>query len=355
VAIVSAAAIAGAESPALSVAPDVRIEVVAAGLGAPRGMAVDSSGALLVSIPGEGRIVALVPAGGRGPTRDVATVVSQLDRPHGLAFWRGHLYVAETRRIVRYRYDAATRAARDAVVIVSDLPAGTHHWTRSIAFTPGGQLFVAIGSSCDVCREADPRRAAIVRYNTDGSGEHLFATGLRNPVGLAFHPTTGQLWTTVNERDWPRDGAPPDLLTEVQAGAAYGWPHCYAWRRMFSVDPEFPGASCRNLTLPTIELPPHSAPLGHSFYTGGELPPRFRGNLFVALHGSRPQLAPAGYKVVRVVFEGGTPVRVEDFITGWRVGDRIWGRPVDIVTGLDGALYISDDHGGKIYRVTTRQ
>ena len=341
-----AAAVASAESPHLSVPPGVRIEVFAAGLSAPRALAVDPAGALLISLPGEGRVVAALSR---------TTVVGQLDRPHGLAFWGGHLYVAETGRVLRYRYDPATLTARDPVVIVPHLPAGAHHWTRSIAFDARGHLFVAIGSSCDVCREPDGRRAAIVRYDADGSRGAIFATGLRNPVGLTFHPTTGQLWTTVNERDWRKGGAPPDFVTEVREGAAYGWPHCYAVGRQFLIDPELPGGDCRNLTLPSLELPPHSAPLGHAFYTAAALPSRFRGSLFVALHGSRTERPEAGYKVVRVVFEGGVAVRVEDFITGWRVGDRIWGRPVDVVTGADGALYISDDHGGRIYRVSARE
>jgi glucose/arabinose dehydrogenase len=212
-----------------------------------------------------------------------------------------------------------------------------------------------MGSSCDICREADRRRAAIVRYAADGSGERLFATGLRNPVGLAFHPRTGVLWTTVNERDWRNGGAPPDYITEVRPGAVYGWPDCYAERGAFARDPELRDArDCQGLTLPTLELPPHSAPLGHAFYTGLAFPPLYRENLFVSLHGARAELPPAGYKVVRVAFRAGHPAAIEDFATGWRSGDRLWGRPVDIVGGRDGALYVSDDHGGRILRIAFR-
>jgi glucose/arabinose dehydrogenase len=195
-----------------------------------------------------------------------------------------------------------------------------------------------------------------VRYEADGSGERLFATGLRNPVGLAFHPRTRVLWTTVNERDWRRGGAPPDYITEVRQGRAYGWPDCYAERGVFVGDPELrDGRECQGLALPTLELPPHSAPLGLTFYSGTAFPARYRESLFVALHGSRAELPAAGYKVVRVSFRAGRPGGIEDFATGWRTDKRVWGRPVDVVTGRDGALYVSDDHGGRIVRITYRR
>jgi glucose/arabinose dehydrogenase len=329
--------------------PGFHAEVVAERLGAPRALALDPAGAVLVSIPSEGRIVALGP----GRPREV---VAGLQLPHGLAFHHGSLYVAETGRIVRFRYDAGARAAHDPVVVVPDLPAGAHHWTRSIAFAPDGRLLVAVGSSCDVCRETDRRRAAIVSYARDGSDERLLATGLRNPVGLASHPLTGALWTTVNERDWRGGGAPPDYVTAVRPGDAFGWPDCYARGGAFFPDPELPAPRpCRGLAPPSVELPPHSAPLGLAFSTGARFPRAYRGTLFVALHGSRPGLAAAGYKIVRLVMDAGRPPRVEDFATGWRDGDRVWGRPVDVLVGADGALYVSDDHGGRILRITFRR
>ncbi len=324
--------------------------VFASGLGSPRALAVDPTGTLLVSMPSRGQIVALPDRGGRAA--DPVVVADGLHLPHGLAFRGGDLYVAETGRIVRFAYDATTRRARNPTVVVPDLPAGQHHWTRSIAFGPDRGLYVSIGSSCDVCREADRRRAAIVRYDADGSAERLFATGLRNPVGLAFHPRTRALWTTINERDWRRGGAPPDYVTEVRAGAAYGWPDCYVERGAFLPDPELADRrGCSGLTLPTLELPAHSAPLGLAFYSGTAFPTPYRDSLYVALHGARRELPVAGYAVVRVIVRGGRAVGVEDFATGWRAGDRIWGRPVDLVTGRDGALYVSDDHGGHIVRI----
>jgi glucose/arabinose dehydrogenase len=344
---------ATADPSPLALAPGFRVEVVADGLGAPRMLALDTSGTLLVSIPSQGRIVALPEAPRLAGLRSPVTVAAGLRLPHGLTVRDGHLWVAETGRVLRFRYDVTTRAATDPAVIVPDLPPGAHHWTRSIAFGPDGRLYVAIGSSCDVCREGNGRRAAIVSYAPDGSHERLVARGLRNPVGLAFDPETGALWTTVNERDWRIRDTPPDFLADVREGANYGWPDCYAQGGVFAPDPEFRGAGdCRGLTPPSIELPPHSAPLGLAFYTATQFPAAYRGNLFVALHGSRVELPPAGYKIVRVVLAAGRPPRVEDFATGWRAGDRVWGRPVDVLVGRDGALYVSDDHGGRVLRIT---
>ncbi len=340
--------------PPIELPPGFHAAVFATGLGAPRSLAVDPGGTLLVSIPSQGKVVALA-VGGAGQAVTAVTVAGGLHLPHGLAFRHGALYVAESGRVLRFRYDARTRAARDPTVVVADLPAGAHHWTRGIAFSPDGALYVSVGSSCDICREADRRRASIVRYEADGSGERRFATGLRNPVGLAFHPRSGALWTTVNERDWRRGGAPPDYVTEVREGGGYGWPDCYAERGTFVGDPELPDRhACQGLTRPTFEVPAHSAPLGLAFYSGTAFPALYRESLFVALHGSRPGLPPAGYKLVRVAFRGGRPVDIADFATGWRRDDRVWGRPVDIVAGRDGALYVSDDHGGRIVRIAFR-
>jgi glucose/arabinose dehydrogenase len=352
-AITALLGLGAAEAPRIVVPAGFRVDVFAHHLGGARGLAFDPAGVLLVSIPSTGRVVALPDRAGAGRAAEVVTVLADLDLPHGLAFSHGDLYVAETSRIVRYRYDARRLAALDPTVVVSGLPERTHHWTRTIAVGPDDRLYVAIGSSCDVCRERDPRRAAIVRYDADGSGERVVATGLRNPVGLVFHPTTGALWTTVNERDWPTGGAPPDYVTEIRHGAAYGWPRCFAQRRLFRLDPTLPGPSdCRAMTLPTVELAPHAAPLGLAFYAGRQFPGEYVGDLLVALHGSRAGLPAAGYGIARVRFRGGRAVGVEPFSTGWRRGSRVLGRPVDVAVGPDGRVYVSDDHADRVHRVS---
>jgi glucose/arabinose dehydrogenase len=342
-----------ADAQEITVPAGFRIDVYADRLGGARALAVDPHGVLFASVTSQGRVVALPDRRGVGRATDVVTVVKDLDLPHGVAFHRGYLYVAETGRVRRYRYHAATQSAAEPSVVVAGLPHGAHHWTRSIAFGRDGKLYVAIGSSCDVCRERDPRRAAIVRYNADGSGEERFAGGLRNPVGLAFHPTTGALWTAVNERDWAGGAAPPDYVTEVRRGATYGWPACFAEGGTLQRDRTFSGATdCRDGALPSLELAPHVAPLGLAFYTHAQFPSDYVGDLFVALHGSRLGLVPAGYKIARVRFREGRPTGMQDFSSGWRHGDRILGRPVDLAVGRDGSLYVSDDHADRIHRVT---
>jgi len=342
-----------ADAQDITVPPGFRIAVFAEKLGGARALAVDPAGVLLASVTAQGRVVALPDRRGTGRATDVVTVVKDLELPHGVAFRRGYLYVAETGRIVRYRYDSTTLAAVEPTVVVAGLPHGAHHWTRSIAFGRDGKLYVAIGSSCDACRERDARRAAIVRYNADGSGEERYAGGLRNPVGLAFHPTSGSLWTTVNERDWAGGAAPPDYVTEVRRGASYGWPECFAEGGTLRRDPTVAAdGECRTATPPSVELPPHAAPLGLTFYTRAQFPAEYVGDLFVALHGSRSGLTPAGYTIARVRFRGGRPSGVQEFSGGWRHGERIVGRPVDLAVGRDGSLYVSDDHGDRIHRVT---
>ncbi|MBI2493744.1 MAG: sorbosone dehydrogenase family protein [Candidatus Rokubacteria bacterium] len=330
-----------------------RIEAFAAGLGGTRFLAVDPAGTLLVSIPGQGRVLALPDRDRNGRADAVVPVAEGLELPHGLAFHAGHLWVAETGRVRRFRWDPATLRATEPVTVVGNIPPRGGHFTRSLAFGPDGRLYVSVGSSCNVCREGDPRRAAITRYTADGSDERLFATGLRNAVGLAFHPTTGALWATVNERDWRGDDLPPDYITEVKEGGFYGWPDCFVAQGTAVRDPDFKGdaARCARVTPPTLEIQAHSAPLGLTFYTGTQFPPAYRGSLFVAYQGSWNRSVPTGYKVVRVPFTDGRPGAPEDFVTGFLAGGRAWARPIDLAVGADGALYLSADG---IYRISYR-
>lgn len=356
VALLAWPAAAGAQSePHLKVPAGFAIEVFAAGVGGPRFMALDPSGTLLVSEPARGRVLALPDRDGDGKADAIRTVVDGLGRPHGLAFKDGALYVAETGRVQRFRYDPATLEATEPTVIVPALPAGGGHWTRTVVVGPDGGLYVSVGSSCNVCREGDGRRAAVLRYEADGSGGRIFASGLRNAVGLAFQPGTGALWATVNERDWRGDDVPPDLITEVKDGAFYGWPDCLVVGGKAISDDRFAkGARCDRVTPPTVEIQAHSAPMGLVFYTGTRFPAEYRGSLFVAYRGSWNRTVPTGYKVVRVPFRDGRPAGVEDFATGWLEGASSWGRPVDLIVGRDGALYLSDQGAGRIYRISHR-
>jgi len=238
---------------------------------------------------------------------------------------------------------------------VKSLPAGGGHWTRTVVFGPDGRMYVSVGSSCNVCRESDRRRAAILRYAADGSGEEVFASGLRNAVGLAFRPGTGVLWATVNERDWRGDDVPPDYVTEVKEGTFHGWPDCMVVGGRAVPDDRFArGARCDRVTPPTVEIQAHSAPIGLAFYTGTQFPAEYRDSLFVAFRGSWNRAVATGYKVVRIRFRDGRPAGVEDFATGWLDGASSWGRPVDLIVGRDGALYLSDQGAGRIYRIHYR-
>ncbi len=334
----------------IALPPGFAISVFAAGLSAPRFMAWSARGDLLVSLPRRGQVVALRDTTKTGRADRRWVVAEGLNLPHGLAFRDPQtLYVAETGRILRFRYDVETGKASTLEVIVPDVPSGSGHWTRTIAFGPDGNLYVSVGSSCNVCVERDPRRAAVVRYRPDGSGEHLFARGLRNAVGISFDGQ-GRLWGVVNGRDWLGDDQPPEILAQIKDGRHYGWPHCNGQR---VPDPDFgrPGF-CQTVELPDFEMQAHSAPLGFAFYAGRMFPAEYRGDLFVGFHGSWNRSTPTGYKVVRIRMRDGRPTAIEDFASGWLVGGRPWGRPVDVTIGPDGALYVSDDYAGRIYRIT---
>jgi glucose/arabinose dehydrogenase len=331
------------------------IDFFAKDLGNARFMTLDPQGTLLVSVPRAGRVIALPDDNHDGRADAIVPVVENLELPHGLAFLDGRLYVAETGRIVRFDYDPATRRARGApTVIVPDLPARGIHWTRTIAFGPDRRLYVSVGSSCNSCEERDPRRAAITRYDLEGRSGAPFGTGLRNAVGIAFRPGTPELWATVNGRDWLGDDRPSEYVTRVEEGGFYGWPYCHWILAGSLADPDLgAGDHCQAARRPSFLYQAHTAPLGLAFYAGSQFPPEYRGDLLVALHGSWNRSVPVGYKVIRVKLGGATPT-AEDFATGWLAGGRSWGRPVDLVVAPDGALLVSDDSLGAVYRISYR-
>jgi glucose/arabinose dehydrogenase len=335
--------------------PGFAIELFAQDLANARFMTLDPRGTLLLSVPRAGRVVALPDDNGDGRADAAVPVVEGLDLPHGLAFLDGKLYVAETGRVVRFDYDPATRRVRGApAVVVPDLPARGQHWTRTIAIGPDRRLYVSAGSSCNSCEERDPRRAAITRYDLDGRSGAPFGTGLRNAVGIAFRPGTPELWATVNGRDHLGDDRPSEYVTRIEEGGFYGWPYCHWTPPGPVVDPDLGGGDrCKAARQPSFLYQAHTAPLGLAFYTGSQFPPEYRGDLLVALHGSWNRSVPVGYKVIRVKLGGASPV-AEDFAAGWLVGGRSWGRPVDLAVAPDGALYVSDDSLGAVYRITYR-
>ena len=325
------------------------ISVFAEDLGEPRFMAFDDEGVLYVADRSGGRIVRLPDENGDGVADSAFAVLHNLNNPHSLAFQDGYLYVAETNQVVRTR-DADSDGTLDAPEpIIENLPTGGH-WSRTIAFGPDGMLYLSVGSSCNVCEEEEELRATISRYNPDGTGGEIIATGLRNAVGLAFSPS-GDLYSTNNGRDMLGDDLPPENIYRIEAGVDYGWPRCHSGD---IVDPEFGSeGACDGVGQPVVKLQAHSAPLGLTFASGDLLAP-YEGDMLVAFHGSWNRTEPTGYKVVRVLFEDGQPTGESvDFITGWLTDDgEFWGRPVDVLVAPDGSLLISDDASGRIYRVS---
>ena len=356
-----------------------RIDVFADGLEGPRRLLMMPRAAgkydVIVAESNAGRVRLLRDADGDGKAETRSVLLSEQSQPYGLALHGGQLYVGNTDGVVRAAYTAGASKA-GAPQKILDLPGGGH-WTRNLLFSRDGQkLYVAVGSSCNVCEEGDERRAAILEVSPDGKNQTIFASGLRNPVGMAWRPGTDELWTVVNERDNLGDDFPPDYLTQVRAGGFYGWPNALTTiDREVQPDPSFGSknaAMVKKTTAPSVPVQAHSAALGLAWY---EIPGmigrnigindsrhvkdsswfdlEFNGDAFVAFHGSWNRSAKTGYKIARVHFENGAPVRVTDFVRGFQKGEVVWGRPVDVSVAPDGSLFFSDDGGGKIWRVRT--
>ncbi len=349
---VSVSAPPGVDAPQdpISLPPGFSISIVAAGLVQPRFMAFDPEGNLIVGSL-SGSVYRLPGANGSVQTlsQAPAPLLTGLKAPHSVAFADGYLYVAETGKITRYPY-AADGTLGTPETVVDDLPPTGMHFTRTVVFGPDGLMYVGVGSSCNICTEQDPSRAAISDYNADGSNPTRFAWGMRNPVGITFQPSSGVLWATVNETDGQGDEIPPDLITAVQQGDNFGWPDC----RPPDATPQDPGDDCSGVTPPSVAIQAHAAPLGLAFYTGNQFPADYQGDLFVVEHGSWDRQPPAPPQMVRVHFQDGQPVSVSDFATGWQTdtqGDR-WGRPAGIIVAPDGSLIVSDDTSGLIYRIS---
>ena len=322
-----------------------------------RFMTFSPGGVLLVTATSEGKVVALPDSNHSGKAERAVTLAEDLNAPHGIAFHEGKLYVGDTNAVLRYDWNESQLKVSNQVSIAKLSPSGMH-FTRTLLFQ-GGKLYVSIGSDCNVCIEKDPERAAVIEMNPDGSGRRVFAQGLRNSVGLAINPKTNTIWGTDNGRDWLGDNLPPDKVNELKSGGDYGWPYCYAQRK---VDPEHEAEGklrCPSTIPPKLEMQAHSAPLGITFYEGKMFPPEYQGAVFVAMHGSWNRTVPTGYKLTwaKMGANGEPASELQDFATGWlKPGETrrgVWmGRPVGVITGPDGALYVSDDYAGLIYRIT---
>jgi len=330
--------------------------VYADNLQGPRTMLYSPNGDLFVAQSRTGSVIVLRDTNNDGEP-DARTVYAQgLTGVFGMAFHEGYLYLGRTDSVVRYKYKDGDTQAQGTPEKVVDLPTGGHN-TRNIVFSRDGKkMYVAVGSASNKSDGEEPRRAAVNEYNPDGTGQRVFASGLRNPVALTLQPGTDTLWVSVNERDTLGDDLVPDYITSVKDGAFYGWPYSYIGS---NYDPEHRGKRpdlVQRAIVPDVLMPAHAAAVGLTFYTGTQFPQRYRNGAFVGLHGSWNRSKLAGYRVVFVPFQNGKPSGpVEDFLTGWIINDgnpgTTWGRPVSPFVAKDGSLLVSDDGANKIWRV----
>jgi glucose/arabinose dehydrogenase len=364
------------------VPPGFEVSLFATGLVGPRQMRVAPNGDVFVVESGSGRIRVLRPAADGEPRKEV--FAAGLNQPFGVSFYPPGadpqwVYVANTNSVVRFAYASGDLKARgQPETVVARLPSGSNHWTRDVVFSNDGtKMFVSVGSATNVAEgigkldaselakwntqhppgaawgiETD--RADVLEFTPDGKNGRVFATGIRNCVGLAVGPN-GDLWCSTNERDSLGDDVPSDYITRVRDGAYYGWPWYYIGA---NEDPRHRGARPDlkdKITVPDVLLQAHSASLGITFYTGRQFPPEYSGNIFAAEHGSWNRGKRTGYKVIRVIIKDGVPTgEYEDFATGFVVSDTtVWGRPVGVAVAKDGALLVSEDANGTIWRIST--
>jgi glucose/arabinose dehydrogenase len=368
----------GAEAKTL---PGFKAEIILKGLEGPRVIRFAPNGDLFLSESTGGRVRVLrFEPGQAAPVRN-EVFASGLDRPYGIAFYPPgpnprYVYVATHATLLRYPYESGDFKPAGPVEDLARLPAGGGHWTRDLAFSPGGEtLYVAIGSQTNVAEgqrpppraeaealekaeglgaAAETGRALVAAFDPNGKGRRVYASGLRNCSGLAIRPGSEDLWCVVNERDMLGDDLPPDYATKVTPGAFYGWPWYYIGAHE---DPRHKGERpdlADKTAVPDVLIQPHSAPLGISFYEGGQFPAEFKGDAFVTLHGSWNRAKRTGYKIVRLRFKDGKPTGAyEDFVTGFVIDDaRVWGRPVDVTGAPDGALLFTEDANGTLWRVS---
>lgn len=337
----------------LNVPAGFRVDVWAEGFERPRFMAHGPGGEILLSdSTRDGKVWVLTNDG-----KNRKELLGRLDRPYGLAFWKDYLYVAEADSVKRYKYDAKAHTAGAGQEVVSLKGNGDGHWTRSLLFeTDGSKFYLGVGSRSNVSPGEPEIRAAISRYNPDGSGHELWATGTRNPIGMRWYPGTKDLWAAVQERDALGDDLVPDYLAKIHQGAFYGWPYGYAGKLE---DPRNKGKRpdlVAKMANWDVLLPAHAAVLDFIFYTGKQFPKEYQGGAFLAYHGSWNRSKRLGYMVAFVPFKDGKPAgQPRDFLTGFMLGPderEVWGRPVGLLQLPDGSVLLSEDGGNRIWRIS---
>ena len=344
--------IARPDGARLALPPGFHIDVYAEGFQRPRFMVLGPSNELLVSDSTlNGSVYVL--AG-----KERKKILEGLDRPYGLAFWKDYLYVAETTSLKRYKYDPQARAVSgkgEELVPMPDFAKG--HWTRTVLFDRKGEkMYLAVGSGSNFSTGEDPRRASINRYNPDGTGHEIFASGVRNTIGLRWYPGTDTLWAAVQERDGLGDDLVPDYFTAIQPGGFYGWPYAYIGPNEDPRNKDLRPDLVKKTLIPDVSLGAHVAVLDFIFYTGRQFPRQYQGGALLALHGSWNRAQRVGYSVVWAPFKNGKPAGdPQDFLTGFMASPdqrEVWGRPVGLLQMPDGSILVTDDGGNKIWRIS---
>lgn len=356
--LASLGALAGEQVPLqlIKLPRGFQISVFAENVPGARSMALGDDGTVyLGTIDNAGRVYALRDRDGDGRAEQIFTVASGLNMPNGVAFLRGDLYVAEITRIVKFREIAYRLEQPPPPEVVADVyPSERVHAWKVLKIGSDGRLYAPVGAPCNICLSDDPLFATMTRLDTEGKNLEVIANGIRNTVGFDWHPDTGDLYFTDNGADWLGDDKPPDELNRISApGQHFGYPYCHgadiADQRYGDRKP------CPQFVAPVWTFPAHVAALGIRFYRGGMFPAAYRGQLFVAQHGSWNRQQPVGYRIVLVRFKDGRPVSDEVFAEGWLPAEgKEWGRPVDLLEMADGSLLISDDLAGTVYRIVYR-
>ena len=319
-----------------------------------RSLALGDNGTVFVGNRKGKNVYALVDADGDGVAEKKYTVANDMNAPNGVAFYDGALYIAEIDKVYRIDNIESTLENPAKPVLINDsFPSEEHHGWKYIAFGPDGKLYVPVGAPCNICNdsEKDKRFASITRMNADGSGLEVYAHGIRNSVGFAWHPQTKELWFTDNGRDELGDDMPADELNIAsQKDEHFGYPYCHAG---VIPDPEFgKGKNCGDYKAPASTLTPHGGALGMKFNTGSMFPEQYKNQIFIAEHGSWNRSKPIGYRIMVATIDGNAVTGYKPFIEGWLTNGEAWGRPVDVLFLKDGSMLISDDHANAVYRVT---
>jgi glucose/arabinose dehydrogenase len=336
-----------------------RVNLFAKDFKRPRWLTVAPNGDIFLADTGVGEIIVLRDPQNTGGAQEREVFSDGMKRPFGIAFYENYVYIGNMNELLRFRFDPKTSKRLGEKEHLLDLPTGGHD-TRSLAFSSDGKhLFIGVGSNSNIDTGEDPRRAAVTICDPDGKNARLYATGLRNPVGLALEPVTGAVWTTVNERDELGDDLPPDYFTSLKDGGSYGWPYSYIGDNVDPrVKPQRPDLVARAI-IPDVLLGAHVAPLQFAFDTGKQFPESYRAGAFVAEHGSWNRAKRSGYQVVFVAFKNGKPsADPVPFMTGLVPdpgGQDVYGRPVGVTVAPDGSLLVSDDGAGAIYRISFAQ